>query len=206
MTLYATLGLTSQATAEEIKKAYRSAAQKHHPDKQGDPETFKAVQAAYDVLSDPEKRAEYDTTGEVPKAGPSLRDEAVGILSQAIDIFLQKCDPATDNLLTVTTKVMDAELVEIKATIDKMMTARDKARVALARTTAKATSQALPELLKHLDTRFEQPIKEAERQLERVNLAREILLDYTYRVDPKVPATRNQSPGIIVQNLPFTFG
>ena len=61
---YADLGVPSTATAEEIKKAYRKLARTHHPDANaGDPkaeERFKEISAAYDVLSDEKRRAEYD--------------------------------------------------------------------------------------------------------------------------------------------------
>src|SRR4051795_12139895 len=66
-TLYDTLGVKKGASAEEIKKAYRKLAAQHHPDKNpGDAtaeEKFKEVQNAYDTLSDPEKRKQYDTFG-----------------------------------------------------------------------------------------------------------------------------------------------
>ena len=57
---YATLGIPRDADAETIKKAYREASRKHHPDHGGDPEAFRAAKAAYDLLSDPEKRAAFD--------------------------------------------------------------------------------------------------------------------------------------------------
>lgn len=61
---YAALGVPKDAAAAEIKKAYRVLARKHHPDaNKGDPgseEKFKTVSEAYDVLSDKDKRAEYD--------------------------------------------------------------------------------------------------------------------------------------------------
>ena len=66
-TLYDTLGVQKGASAEEIKKAYRKLAAQYHPDKNpGDAaaeEKFKEVQNAYDVLSDTEKRKQYDTFG-----------------------------------------------------------------------------------------------------------------------------------------------
>jgi len=57
---YSTLGVSESAGADEIKKAYRTLANKHHPDKGGDQAKFKDISVAYDNLSDPQKRAEYD--------------------------------------------------------------------------------------------------------------------------------------------------
>tara|TARA_Y100000389_G_scaffold189512_1_gene213346 strand:+ start:3554 stop:4696 length:1143 start_codon:yes stop_codon:yes gene_type:complete len=62
-TLYKELGLDRSASTDEIKKAHRKLVLKHHPDKGGDPEMFKKIQAAYDVLSDPEKKEKYDNFG-----------------------------------------------------------------------------------------------------------------------------------------------
>ncbi len=64
---YKTLGVSKDATADEIKKAYRSLVKKYHPDKnQGDKKAedkFKEVSEAYEVLGDAEKRNKYDTFG-----------------------------------------------------------------------------------------------------------------------------------------------
>ena len=57
---YATLGVAKNATPDEIKKAYRKLASQHHPDKGGDKAKFQDIQSAYDVLSDPQKKAQYD--------------------------------------------------------------------------------------------------------------------------------------------------
>src|ERR671915_952484 len=65
--MYDALGVPKTASQDEIKKAYRKLVQTYHPDKNpGDAEAenrFKEVQAAYDVLSDPEKRKQYDAFG-----------------------------------------------------------------------------------------------------------------------------------------------
>ncbi|MDP3997617.1 MAG: molecular chaperone DnaJ [bacterium] len=61
---YQTLGVDRSATKEDIKKAYRKLAHQHHPDKDGgDEEKFKEINAAYQILGDEKKRAQYDQFG-----------------------------------------------------------------------------------------------------------------------------------------------
>jgi molecular chaperone DnaJ len=64
---YTVLGLTRDATEDDLKKAYRKLAMKHHPDRNPDDksaeEKFKELKEAYEVLSDPKKRAAYDQFG-----------------------------------------------------------------------------------------------------------------------------------------------
>lgn len=57
---YQILGISKNATVDEIKKAYRKLASQHHPDKGGDKEKFQEIQEAYNILSDPQKRSAYD--------------------------------------------------------------------------------------------------------------------------------------------------
>src|SRR2546421_9523265 len=72
---YKALGVGKNASAEEIKKAYRKLARRYHPDRNpGDKvaeERFKEVSQAHDVLGDPEKRKQYDSgTGPFATGGP----------------------------------------------------------------------------------------------------------------------------------------
>jgi molecular chaperone DnaJ len=72
---YETLGVKKDASPEEIKKAFRRLARKHHPDAGGDAERFKDINEAYEVLSDAEKRSQYDQYGQyfaggMPPGGP----------------------------------------------------------------------------------------------------------------------------------------
>lgn len=60
MDYYSTLGVPRGASEDEIKKAYRSLAMKHHPDRGGDQAQFQKIQEAYDTLGDPGKRQQYD--------------------------------------------------------------------------------------------------------------------------------------------------
>ena len=61
--LYQTLGINKNATEVDIKKSYKKLAMKHHPDKGGDEEHFKKITHAYSILSDKQKRQQYDTFG-----------------------------------------------------------------------------------------------------------------------------------------------
>lgn len=69
---YQTLGVDQNATPDQIKKAYRSLANKHHPDKGGDQAKFKDISVAYETLSDTNKKAEYDQQ-RMYGGGPQVR-------------------------------------------------------------------------------------------------------------------------------------
>lgn len=71
MDYYSTLGLNRGASDDDIKKAYRKLAMKHHPDRGGDEKKFKEISTAYDTLSDPEKRRIVDMGGD-PNGQPGM--------------------------------------------------------------------------------------------------------------------------------------
>jgi len=79
--LYETLGVASSSSDAEIKKAYRKLARQYHPDvnkEAGAEDKFKEINAAYEVLSDKEKRSKYDQFGDQMFGGQNFHDFAQG--------------------------------------------------------------------------------------------------------------------------------
>lgn len=114
--LYAILGLQKGASKDAIKKAYRKQVKKYHPDKGGDETIFRGIQEAYEVLSNDEKRAVYDLTGNIIKE--SLDTQAVEILAAE---FKRTFDKLDNNDILVR-----SILSEVKAGLHKLI--EDKRR------------------------------------------------------------------------------
>lgn len=89
MNLYEDLGVPPDATADQIKKAFREASKEHHPDKGGDAKEFHAIARAYAVLGNEEKRGRYDKgeTEEAIQGAAATEDQmAAEVL---VSIYLQ---------------------------------------------------------------------------------------------------------------------
>lgn len=91
--LYNTLEINENASSEEIKKAYRRLARKYHPDinkEKGSEEKFKEITAAYEILSDPQKKAQYDQFGDGMFGGQNFSDFARGASNVNLDDILSQ--------------------------------------------------------------------------------------------------------------------
>ena len=92
---YDTVGVDKDADENEIRKAYKTKAQKSHPDKGGDVEKFQALQHAYDVLSDHDRRRRYDNGEDVGKRTTTLEEKAISTMMQ---LFAQQLEITNDSL------------------------------------------------------------------------------------------------------------
>lgn len=86
---FKTLGVEPISTNDEIKKAYKKLAMQHHPDRGGDQNKFQEIQHAYDTLSDPQKRAQWEQEKQFGEAGadPSGFNFNFGFGGDMNDIF-----------------------------------------------------------------------------------------------------------------------
>jgi len=132
MTHYDTLGVAPDASPEDIKRGYRRAAARAHPDKDGgDTEQMAKVNKAYEVLSDPQLRAHYDATGEDGQQAQGA-DAHTAVLMQ---VFRQAIDECDGDILAYCTQQlqagkdqMNAREIRAKATVAKLTKKRDRLR------------------------------------------------------------------------------
>ena len=100
MNPYTELDVPVDASLETIKQRYRTLAQMHHPDKGGDEELFKRIKLAYEILSDPVRRKQYDITGETTTT--NAKDEAVANLVQILLHVVPNFNVDHDDLIHIT--------------------------------------------------------------------------------------------------------
>lgn len=91
--LYAVLGIARDATGVEVRKAYRKASKKAHPDGGGSEREFHRVAQALSVLSDPKRRKVYDETGKIEDAPvDNEQSEILGLVSALMNAVFAECD------------------------------------------------------------------------------------------------------------------
>jgi curved DNA-binding protein CbpA len=195
MTLYETLGLAPTATREQIRQAYRKLAQKHHPDRStGDKAVFQAVQQAYDILMDPERRARYDQSGDVGGQEVSDDEKLTAAAQQALMSLLLQVMEATHNISAVDLLAKCLESVAraqsvAQTDLRKVEAGQEKARKAAQRFQEKEGKENRMSLLgQTLAGQYDKPIADIKAIIARNDRMKLILQEHTYRVDvPDAP-------------------
>lgn len=114
--LYDLLGVPRDANVAEIKSAYRAQAKQCHPDTGGDPEKFHEISVAYAILSDLERRQEYDATGKVDnKSALNTMKEVLDAIVHSLDQVLAAAKGGIDEVDLI--KVMTKQFHQAQHTI-----------------------------------------------------------------------------------------
>ena len=110
MNLYEDLDLPKHCAFDDIKQQYRHLAGIHHPDKGGDPEKFKRIKFAYEVLMDPARRKLYDETNSTHQA-PKVEAEAITQLASVFFRIIANIDLNAGNLIDTMRNDINGELM-----------------------------------------------------------------------------------------------
>ena len=115
---YATLGVGEDATQEEIKAAYKSQAQRKHPDKGGSAEEFKQLQEANNILSNEGQRARYDNGEEVSQREATMAEKTRSQLAALFEAHVQQADDHVDLIQSIRTS-LEAGIFKMQQEIAK---------------------------------------------------------------------------------------
>lgn len=113
--LYGALGVGKDAKPDEIRKAYRKASKKAHPDAGGTADKFALIALAAEVLGDAERRAAYDQTGNIDD---KPQDKSMSVVMMALDAVLTECDrrgigPETVDVIADAKKTLKIKLEQM---------------------------------------------------------------------------------------------
>lgn len=182
MSLYDELGVPKDADKATIRRAYRKRAQKKHPDKGGSIEQFHAIQIAYDVLTDDDRRREYDATGEIGRASDARSDA----ISQIAAIMMQIIENEDVDETDIKSEIIEA-IKRVVASVNRSeaatMQAIEKRERVLKRIKVKrGKANMLAQLVRaDIDVK-KRSLEVYAKDLAKASLMLEILADYSYEV------------------------
>lgn len=179
MNLYEVLKCEREATQQEIKNAYRHLARVHHPDKGGDVKEFQKIVEAYEVLSDPVKRARYDDTGEYHQVKP-IEEEAAHHIILKFKMLLHQHNLEDLDYIQLVAKGVENDIQSLFGTRDEANSAISKLNNITKRFSIDSDYNIFEcTLLAEVD-RLNTVLDELAVQLELLETVRSILEDYTW--------------------------
>ena len=179
MNPYTELDVSVTASTEEIKQRYRTLAQMHHPDKGGNEEVFKRIKLAYEILSDPIRRKQYDLTGEATTT--NAKDEAIANIVQILLHVVPSFNVDEEDLV----KIAEAETRTMLELVDKDIGVTERYIANLEKVSKKLRIKTdgeniLNTFITHQIQQRKQELQDFQRRIKVCNLMLEILKDYEY--------------------------
>jgi curved DNA-binding protein CbpA len=179
---YDILGVARDASDADIKAAFRHKAKELHPDFGGDPEAFRQLMTAYDVLGDPNNRRHYDVTGEAPTdAADNARFRAL-VGDWLVAAVAQAGAPQFDDILALMRRSLTQHIAGIDQQIAQLKSLAVKMRVAAERFHTDAEENLLRGLLLERQKKLGETISELKEQSARLRRVFELLEAYSYSI------------------------
>lgn len=180
MNPYQELELDSNCSQEDIKQQYRTLAHQHHPDRGGDAERFKRISLAYEVLSDPVRRAEYDSTGRVDQDS-GIRGEALDRLGNMINHYVPNSNNEVEDLVAKLRMDINQAANQIEIDIAANQRQINNARTAHKKLRLKNSGENILKIfVENLITRYESTAAVLTKRRLVLQLMSEILDNYHY--------------------------
>ena len=179
MNPYTELDVPVSASYETIKQRYKTLAQMHHPDKGGDEEMFKRIKLAYEILSDPVRRKQYDITGETTTT--NAKDEAIANIVQILLHVVPSFNVDPDDLIQIA-EIETRTMIDL-AHKDIGVTERYIANLEKVSKKLRIKTEGENILNSFIINQIQQRTQELEtfkRRVQVCNLMLEILKDYEY--------------------------
>lgn len=183
--LYKILDVDSEASQEEIKKAFRRAAKRHHPDNGGDSVSFSEAAKAYSILSVPFLRKRYDNTGQTERPINTDNQKAGELISRIMQDIISQTSlsnvTSVNLLLEIDSSLKDS--ITFLRGQQRQLQDQTKKLVAFRKRLSKHSRLHPPYLLTSLDSQLKlniQSLMNFYREVRMVRLARQLLEEYSY--------------------------
>lgn len=203
---YDTLGVPKDASPEDIKKAYRAKAMEHHPDRGGSTADFQRIQMAYDTLSDPDKRAQYDAYGEQQPGQETPEMAARDVIAQLITQLIerQELDLTHANLMAMVEQAIKHRRSSVVSDLKSLRVALKRYRIANKR--LKTTDPIARKAIYEKRVTIARNVKAARGVRELADTVCRLLPEYTYEFEPPKPVVRSPFAGFPVHDgYPMQF-
>lgn len=187
--LYKLLGIKRDANEKTVKETYRRLVKEHHPDVGGDPEKFRELQEAYEVLSDPDRRKRYDTTGRTddPVSKEEINEFIRAVMGNVVNARRDDGstdDPVWEDIRAKVINSMRSARQDIMMSQHELKRKLKRVNQLLRRFKTLQNEDPVGDFLRTTAKDLDSEILQKERLIERSKEGEKVFLDYRYEVGP----------------------